>query len=79
MVAICLLERVPFTTIDSSTVLRKLENDQFTMPAEQATLRDPGGESGAILVVEMALCSTVEENGGVVTWRSLWSVATPRF
>ncbi|CDP20445.1 unnamed protein product [Coffea canephora] len=34
MVAICLLKRVPFTTIDYSIVLRKLENDQFAMPAE---------------------------------------------
>ncbi|XP_027085035.2 N(6)-adenosine-methyltransferase MT-A70-like [Coffea arabica] len=66
MVAVCLLERVPFTPIDSSTVLRKLENDQSATPAERAALRDLGGESGAILAVEMALRSMVEENGGVV-------------
>lgn len=66
MVAVCLLERVPFTPIDSSTVLRKLENDQSATPVERAALRDLGGESGTILAVEMALRSMVEENGGVV-------------
>lgn len=65
MVAVCLLERVPFTPIDSSTVLRKLENDQSATAAERAALRELGGESGAILAVEMALRSMVEENGGV--------------
>ncbi|KAL3499164.1 hypothetical protein ACH5RR_038257 [Cinchona calisaya] len=65
MVAVCLLERVPFTPIDSSTVLRKLENDPSATPAERAALRELGGESGAILAVEMALRSMVEEYGGV--------------
>ncbi|CAK9178765.1 unnamed protein product [Ilex paraguariensis] len=65
MVAVCLLERVPFTAIDSSTVLRKLENDQSATAAEKAALREVGGESGAILAVEMALRSMAEENGGV--------------
>ncbi|XP_048141315.1 N6-adenosine-methyltransferase MT-A70-like [Rhodamnia argentea] len=65
MVAVCLLERVPFTAIDSSTVLRKLENDQNATPAEKAALREVGGESGAILAVEMALRSMAEDNGGV--------------
>ncbi|XP_057968670.1 N6-adenosine-methyltransferase MT-A70-like [Malania oleifera] len=67
MVAVCLLERVPFSTIDSSTVLRKLENDRSATPAEKAALREVGGESGAILAVEMALRSMAEdENGGGV-------------
>ncbi|XP_030500869.2 N6-adenosine-methyltransferase MT-A70-like [Cannabis sativa] len=65
MVAVCLIERVPFSPIDSSTVLRKLENDQSATPSEKAALRELGGESGAILAVEMALRSMAEENGGV--------------
>ncbi|KAK3434159.1 hypothetical protein EUGRSUZ_D01689 [Eucalyptus grandis] len=65
MVAVCLLERVPFTAIDSSTVLRKLENDQNATPVEKAALREVGGESGAILAVEMALRSMAEDNSGV--------------
>lgn len=65
MVAVCLLERVPFSPIDSSTVLRKLENDQTATPAEKAALRELGGESGEILAVEMALRSMAEDNGGV--------------
>ncbi|KAL3499079.1 hypothetical protein ACH5RR_041811 [Cinchona calisaya] len=62
MVAVCLLERVPFTPIDSSTILRKLENDQSATAAEKAALRELGGESGA---VEMALRSMADDNGGV--------------
>lgn len=65
MVAVCLLERVPFLPIDSSTVLRKLENDQNATLAEKAALREVGGESGAILAVEMALRSMAEDNRGV--------------
>ncbi|KAK4389856.1 N6-adenosine-methyltransferase MT-A70-like [Sesamum angolense] len=65
MVAVCLLERVPFNPIDSSTVLRKLENDSSATVAERAALRELGGESGAILAVEMALRSMAEDNGGV--------------
>lgn len=60
MVAVCLLERVPFTPVDSSTVLRKLENDQSATPAEKSALHELGGESGAILAVEMALRSMSE-------------------
>ncbi|KAK6162223.1 hypothetical protein DH2020_002064 [Rehmannia glutinosa] len=65
MVAVCLLERVPFNPIDSSTVLRKLENDSSATIAERAALRELGGESGSILAVEMALRSMAEDNGGV--------------
>ncbi|KAL6986470.1 mRNA (2'-O-methyladenosine-N(6)-)-methyltransferase [Sarracenia purpurea var. burkii] len=65
MVAVCLLERVPFSPIDSSTVLRKLENDPSATAAEKAALRELGGESGAILAVEMALRSMAEDSGGV--------------
>lgn len=65
MVAVSLLERVPFTPIDSSTVLMKLENDQSATSAEKAALRELGGESGAILAVEMALRSMAEDDGGV--------------
>ncbi|CAN8246560.1 unnamed protein product [Cochlearia groenlandica] len=65
MVAECLLQRVPFSPTDSSTVLRKLENDQNARPAEKAALRDLGGEFGPILSVETALRSMAEENGSV--------------
>lgn len=65
MVAVCLLERVPFAPIDSSTVLRKLENDQSATTAERAALRELRGESGAIFAVEMALRSMADDNGGV--------------
>ena len=65
MVAVCLLERVPFLLIDSLMVLRKLENDQSATTSEKAALGELGGESRAILVVEMALRSMAEENGGV--------------
>lgn len=65
MVAVCLIERVPFAPIDSSTVLRKLENDQNATSAEKSALREVGGESGEILSVEMALRSMAEDNGGV--------------
>ncbi|CAH2070979.1 unnamed protein product [Thlaspi arvense] len=65
MVAECLLQRVPFTMTDSSTVLRKLENDQNARPAEKAALRDLGGECGPILAIETALKSIAEENGSV--------------
>ncbi|KZV53265.1 putative N6-adenosine-methyltransferase MT-A70-like [Dorcoceras hygrometricum] len=65
MVAVCLLERVPFTPIDSSTLFRKLENDSSATLAEKVALRDLGGESGPILAVEMALRSMAEDNGGV--------------
>lgn len=65
MVAVCLLERIPFSPIDSSTVLRKLENDQTVTTAEKTALREVGGESGAILAVEMALRSMAQDNGAV--------------
>ncbi|XP_042055316.1 N6-adenosine-methyltransferase MT-A70-like [Salvia splendens] len=65
MVAVCLLERVPFNAIDSATVLRKLENDSSATVAERAALRELGGESGPIFAVEMALRSMAEDNGGV--------------
>ncbi|RZC73830.1 hypothetical protein C5167_049310 [Papaver somniferum] len=65
MVAVCLLERVPFTPIDSSAVLRKLENDSSATSAEKSALLELGGETGAILAVEMALRSMADENGGV--------------
>lgn len=65
MVAVCLLQRVPFLAVDSSAVLRTLENDQSATAAEKAALRELGGESGGILAVEMALRSMAEDNGGV--------------
>lgn len=66
MVAVCLLERVPFTEIDSASLLGKLESDGFqsVTTAEKAMLREvAGGES--LLAVEMALRSMAEDNGGV--------------
>nr|XP_043639943.1 putative N6-adenosine-methyltransferase MT-A70-like [Erigeron canadensis] len=66
MVAVCLLERVPFTEIDSVGILSKLESEGFqsVTPAEKAVLREvAGGES--IVAVEMALRSIADDNGGV--------------
>ncbi|XVF12898.1 hypothetical protein REPUB_Repub08aG0159500 [Reevesia pubescens] len=65
MVAECLLQRVPFKAIDSSTVLRKLENDENVTTAEKAAMRELGGDSGPIHAVEMALRSMAEDNGGL--------------
>lgn len=65
MVAVCLLERVPFTTIDSTAVLRKLENDKSATQEEKMALFELGGESGAILAVEMALRSMADDKSGV--------------
>ena len=65
MVAVCLLGRVPFSPIDSSTVLRKLENDQTVTPVEKAALQELGGDSGATLAVEVALRSMADDNGSV--------------
>ncbi|EOY23925.1 MRNAadenosine methylase isoform 2, partial [Theobroma cacao] len=65
IVAECLLQRVPFKAIDSSTVLRKLENDENVTAAEKAAMRELGGDSGSILAVEMALRSMAEDNGGL--------------
>lgn len=65
MVADFLLQTVPFEGIDSSTILRKLENDDHVTTAEKLALRDLGGESGAIYAVETALRSVADETGGV--------------
>lgn len=65
MVAECLLQRVPWSATDSSSVGRKLENDQNARQAERAALRELGGECGAIQAVETALKSIAEENGSV--------------
>ncbi|KAF8099401.1 hypothetical protein N665_0244s0003 [Sinapis alba] len=65
MVAECLLQRVPWSATDSSSVGRKLENDQNARAAEKAALREVGGECGAIQAVETALKSISEENGSV--------------
>jgi mRNA (2'-O-methyladenosine-N6-)-methyltransferase len=66
MVAVCLLGRVPFSPIDSSTVLRKLENDQTITPQDNAALQELGGDSGGpTLAVEIALRSMADDNGAV--------------
>ncbi|XP_019420740.1 PREDICTED: N6-adenosine-methyltransferase MT-A70-like isoform X3 [Lupinus angustifolius] len=65
MIAVCLLGRVPFSPIDSSTVLRKLENDQTVTQAEKFALQELGGDSGATLAVEIALRSMAKDNCGV--------------
>ncbi|PHT72225.1 hypothetical protein T459_23010 [Capsicum annuum] len=64
MVVVCLLERVPFTAIDSSMSLRKLENDPLEDTKKVAT-SELGGVLGALVAVEMALTSAVEDNGCV--------------
>ncbi|PWA83643.1 mRNAadenosine methylase [Artemisia annua] len=65
MVAVCLLERVPFTEIDSVGLLTCIESDGFqsVSDSEKARLRDSGEP---ILAVESALKAISEENGGVV-------------
>ncbi|KAK2439478.1 mRNA (2'-O-methyladenosine-N(6)-)-methyltransferase [Trifolium repens] len=66
MVAVCLLGRVPFSPIDSSTVLRKLENDQTVTSQDKAALQELGGDSGGpTLAVEIALRSMADDNGAV--------------
>ncbi|XP_038982532.1 probable N6-adenosine-methyltransferase MT-A70-like [Phoenix dactylifera] len=66
MVAVCLLELVPFTETDSAALLRRLEGDQSSAtPAEKAALVEVGGELGPIFAVETALRRIAEESGGV--------------
>lgn len=65
MVAVCLLERVPFAPIDSAAVLRKLEADASATAAERAALLQLGGEAGAIAAVEAALRAIAEDTGAV--------------
>ncbi|XP_042382489.1 probable N6-adenosine-methyltransferase MT-A70-like [Zingiber officinale] len=66
IVAVCLLELVPFTEIDSAALIRRLENDQSSAtPAEKAALAELGGDLGPISAVEMALWRISEESGGV--------------
>ncbi|KAM3325535.1 hypothetical protein P3S67_000660 [Capsicum chacoense] len=64
MVVVCLLERVPFTAIDSSMSLRKLENDPLE-DMEKVATSELGGVLGALVAVEMALKSAAEDNGCV--------------
>ncbi|KAK9053060.1 hypothetical protein SSX86_029690 [Deinandra increscens subsp. villosa] len=66
MVAVCLLERVPFTEIDSADLLSKLESEGFqsVTSAEKAALTEVAGAE-PISAVEMALRSMAEDNGGV--------------
>ncbi|KAI0499836.1 hypothetical protein KFK09_018044 [Dendrobium nobile] len=66
MVAVCLLELVPFTEIDSAALLRRLESDQSSATsAEKAAMVELGGEFGAISAVETALRRIAEDSGGV--------------
>ncbi|KAG9451043.1 hypothetical protein H6P81_011008 [Aristolochia fimbriata] len=65
VVAVCLLERVPFTDVDSAAVLRKVEADPSATPAEKAALLDLGGEAGAISAVETALRAIAADTGAV--------------
>nr|GFA36640.1 N6-adenosine-methyltransferase MT-A70-like [Tanacetum cinerariifolium] len=65
MVAVCLLERVPFTEIDSVGLLGCIESEGFqsVSDSEKARLRDFGEP---LLAVESALKSISDENGGVI-------------
>lgn len=65
MVAVCLLERVPFKEVDSAALLRKLEADPSATPAEKTALLELGGEAGAISAVETALRAIAESTGAV--------------
>eukprot|EP01018_Ginkgo_biloba_P012825 Gb_00271 [translate_table: standard] len=64
MVAAVLLDRNPFSAIDSAAILRKLENDHLA-PAEKNALVELGGEIGGIQAVEVALKALADENAGV--------------
>lgn len=66
MVAVCLLELVPFAEIDSAALLRRLESDHSSATsAEKAAMVELGGEFGAISAVETALRRIAEDSGGV--------------
>ncbi|XP_020573323.1 probable N6-adenosine-methyltransferase MT-A70-like [Phalaenopsis equestris] len=66
MVAVCLLELVPFAEIDSTALLRRLESDQSSATsAEKAAMVELGGDFGAISAVETALRRISEDSGGV--------------
>ncbi|KAJ4759478.1 N6-adenosine-methyltransferase subunit METTL14 [Rhynchospora pubera] len=67
MVAVCLLELVPFTEIDSAAILRRLENDQSSVgPAERAALAELSNRlGGSLQALEMALRRIGEENGSI--------------
>lgn len=56
---VCLLERVPFTVVDSLTSLRKLESEELE-DAEKLASRELGRESG----VGSSDGSGVEIDGG---------------
>lgn len=51
MVAECLLQRFSFDPIDSSTVLRRLDNDKNATIVVEVALQEAGGESSKILAV----------------------------
>ncbi|AES67837.1 putative N6-adenosine-methyltransferase MT-A70-like protein [Medicago truncatula] len=66
MVAVCLLSRLPFMEIDSSTLWRKLENDETFTPQDKAAFQELAGDSGGpTLAVEIALRSMADDNGAV--------------
>ncbi|XP_076900875.1 putative N(6)-adenosine-methyltransferase MT-A70-like [Bidens hawaiensis] len=68
MVAVCLLERVPFTEIVSVELVGKLESEGFqsVSAAEKAALKDVAGAGGeSVLAVEMALRVIADDTGGV--------------
>ncbi|XP_077248490.1 mRNAadenosine methylase [Tasmannia lanceolata] len=65
MVAVCLLERVPFTPVDSAALLRKLDGDSSLTPVEKSSLLELGGEAGAISSVETALRAIADDYGAV--------------
>jgi mRNA m6A methyltransferase catalytic subunit len=67
MVAVFLLESIPFTEIDSAAILRRLENDQSSVgPAERAALTELSNRlGGSVQAVEMALRRIGEENGSI--------------
>ncbi|KAK8969456.1 putative N6-adenosine-methyltransferase MT-A70-like [Platanthera guangdongensis] len=66
MVAVCLLELVPFTEIDSAALLRRLESEHSSAsPAEKSAMVELGGEFGAISALETALRHISEDGGGV--------------
>ncbi|XP_076885176.1 putative N(6)-adenosine-methyltransferase MT-A70-like [Bidens hawaiensis] len=68
MVAVCLLERVPFTEIDSVELVGRLESEGFqsVTVSEKAALKEVAGAGGeSVVAVEMALRAIADDTGGV--------------
>lgn len=61
---VCLLERVPFTAVDSLTSLRKLESEELE-DAEKLASTELEGSQGWVVAMEVALKLMAEDNACV--------------